>query len=704
MSRRLAAILITAILLSAATVAVPYAAHAQARPPATSPTQKDTPAETCRFRVSVRSQSEDRPIAKAVIRFLEPAADQRFETGGNGIALLEDMRPQPRVFEVRAAGYAVQSVPVAATQPGTTAELGLALEPGGQIRGTVRDAAGRTVAKAGVSLYPKWSSTAPKLDELETDREGRFFFDNVPLGQSLTIWVTHQNQSQGKTVHLSANRKVLTADIGLEKPPEEGSVIVHVTGPDRKPIVGARLSNAGITEQAVRTGTTDAKGDCRLDHVYALAKDALTNSHRLIVRAKGYAPRDLNFKPGTSANPKRIAVELQPGHTLRGRVMLTSGRPVADARILFDGVPTLWSTAGQTRTDSQGRFSLDSLPANCTFSIAAPAGYVSLQDDRLRLDSTAEITITLDTAAVIKGRVVDETSGKPVVPFWVRAVGSPSRHGNEPWPQLDGWLTKGQINLRPDARFEFGDMPPGAPVYLKVSAAGYVEQSLDWVIAQPDGRFKPLEIRLRKIDPRDLRTVSGSVVNAQGKPVAGAELRLWTAAKRPASPTQPPFNLSMIEEGQLEQAPECQQFLAGVTDTDGKFTFQDVRRATYGELAWWGKGIAPDREVIDLTGGRRPEIKLNLKSTAAARLVVEFDPKELPNADAVMVIYKSSTHPANQIIRGDVTRILFEDLPAGHVDLVMKVLDESLGDAIETGPSPPILKSGETTTFRLKQP
>jgi hypothetical protein len=703
MSRHLTIILFAAILFGAATLAVPD--PAQARPPATTPGAQISHAESCRLRVSVRSKTDGRPLAKAAIRFLEPETDQRFETDANGIAQLEDMRPQARVFEVRAAGYAVQFVPVAATQPGTTAELGLALEPGGQIRGTVRDAVGRPIAKAGVSLYPKWSSTATKLDDLETDREGRFFCDNVPLDQTLTIWVTHQNQSQGKTVRLSADRKVLTADIGLEKPPEEGSVIVHITGPDRKPIVGARLANAGITVQAVRTGTTDAKGDCRLDHVYALANSALANGHRLIVRAKGFAPRDLNFKPGTSVNPNRIAVELQPGHTIRGRVMLTSGRPVADARILFDGVPTLWSTAGQTRSDSQGRFSLDSLPANCTFSIAAPAGYVSLQNERLTLDSKAEITITLDTAAVIKGRVVDETSGKPVVPFWVRAVGSPSRRGNEPWAQLDGWLTKGEIHLRPDARFEFGDMPPGAPVYLKISAAGYVEQSRDWVIARPDGRFKPLEIRLRKIDPQDLHTVSGTLVNAQGKPVAGAELRLWTTATRPASPTQSPFDWSMIQEGQLEQVPECQQFLVGVTDTEGKFTFRDVRRAAYGQLAWWGKGIAPAREVIDLTGDRRREIKLSLKATAAARLVVEIDPKELPNAAAVMVTYESDMHPANQIIRGDVTRVIFEDLPAGHVDVgVVKAPDESGGVTIEVAPNGPNLKSGETTTFRLNKP
>jgi hypothetical protein len=137
LSRRLATLLFTAILFGAATLAVRDPAHAQARPRSTVPTPQGAPAEASRFRISVRSKADGRPIAKAVIRFLEPKTGQRFEIDANGIALLAGLRPQARVLEVRAEGHAAQVVSAAATEPGTTAELGFALGPGGQIRGTL---------------------------------------------------------------------------------------------------------------------------------------------------------------------------------------------------------------------------------------------------------------------------------------------------------------------------------------------------------------------------------------------------------------------------------------------------------------------------------------------------------------------------------------------------------------------------------------
>jgi hypothetical protein len=420
----------------------------------------------------------------------------------------------------------------------------------------------------------------------------------------------------------------------------------------------------------------------------------------LIARAKGFAPRGLDFKPGTTARPNRVDVELQTGHTLRGRVVLIGGKPAASTRILFDGGPTQWSTGGETRTDSQGRFSFDSLTGNSTFTIQAPAGYSALENLTLTLDRKAETIVTLDTAGVVKGRVVDGAGGKPVVPFWLRAADSPSRHDDEPRPSMDTWQQYGQLQMRPDGQFELNDLPPGAPLHVRIHAAGYFDQSLDRVVARSDGQFKPLEIRLRKIDPRYLRTVSGRLVSVQGKPVAGAELRLWTAEFEPANTTEPPFGWNSIRGGALEQAPQCRQFLVGVTGMDGEFTFREVQIAGYGQLVYWGKGIAPAREVIDLTGDRRPEIKLNLKAAAAARLVVEIDPKEFANAAIVLAIYESNSHTADQIINGDPTRLIFEDLPSGQV--YVGVMDKSF--SIEVAPNSPILKSGETTTFRLKKP
>jgi hypothetical protein len=57
--------------------------------------------------------------------------------------------------------YAIGTATVVATQPGTSNDVGILLAPGGQIRGTVRDADGRPMAgvlKAGESTTVRFDS------------------------------------------------------------------------------------------------------------------------------------------------------------------------------------------------------------------------------------------------------------------------------------------------------------------------------------------------------------------------------------------------------------------------------------------------------------------------------------------------------------------------------------------------------------------
>ncbi len=278
----------------------------------------------------------------------------------------------------------------------------------------------------------------------------------------------HRNRLLQKTVLLRADEKNVTADFAFDKQPETGSILVHVTGPDHQPIAGARLSNRGIGPQLCREGTTDANGDCRIDDVVSLF-----GRYLLAVRAKGFAPDIRDFKAGTAAKPNRIEIELEKGHTLRARVMLTNGRPAVNAQVIFDSGENPWSCGGEARTDLNGRVALDglcrglpaghdkedSLSPRGLFTIDQVAGFAPLCDVPLPLDRDTEITVTLDTAAVVKGRVVDDASGRPVVPCRIRVEASP-RVG-EPRAQFDARLAKdGQLQIRSDGRFEFGSQPP----------------------------------------------------------------------------------------------------------------------------------------------------------------------------------------------------------------------------------------------------
>src|ERR1700722_2672470 len=103
---------------------------------------------------------------------------------------------------------------------------------------------------------------------------------------------------------------------------------------------------------------------------------------------------------------------------------------------------------------------------------------------------------------------------------------------------------------------------------------------------RPDEQFKPLESRLRKIDPRDFLTVSGRLLDARGEPVAGAELRLLTLVPAAMSLAASSIEWNAITNGWFEHSLACEQFLVGMTDKKGEFTFPQVRAAGNGELAY----------------------------------------------------------------------------------------------------------------------
>ena len=87
----------------------------------------------------------------------------------------------------------------------------------------------------------------------------------------------------------------------------------------------------------------------------------------------------------------------------------------------------------------------------------------------------------------------------------------------------------------------------------------------------------------------------------------------------------------------FERTFPCQEFLVGVTDNRGEFTFPQVRAAGYGEIAYWKQGIDPAREVVRLAGPAPRLVRLTLKAGDPARLVVEADPKVWANGGLVTV-------------------------------------------------------------------
>jgi hypothetical protein len=659
--------------------------------------------EGCRFRITVKRASDGRPIAGAKIDFRWPAVKLQYQTDANGVALLEGVRPTEQVFHVRAEGFALDEKTVAAAQPGKTSDLTFVLGPGGRIDGTMHDTEGRPLFGIGISATVKRAPAPLRLDYVKTDGKGRFTFENVPIGETVDLFCSQKNYlRKEQTVVLGAGQKVLAVDVVLQPRPKGGSVLVTVVGPDGKPVPNARLVNPGDSSAFRHYGRTDDNGQCQLDDVYDIF-----GRHELAVTAKGFAPQQLSFDPGPPGKPSQLKVTLEPGHRIRGRVVLGPNRYGAGLRVFYARGEHGELIGGDVTTDADGRFAIDSLPKACTFTVYSPPGYAPFHEQALPLDGPDEVLVRLDAAALVRGRVIDALSRQPAVPYRIRIMISRDRRPGEPAPGMwSSLVEEGRVITKGDGEFEFGDLPRGTPLRLMVTADGYQANAVDRVVALTRGEFKPIEIRLLKLDPGALRAFAGRLVNAEAQPVAGASVRLWTATSTPDNPTQFPFNWSMIKSGQLEQNDLCRQFLATTTDADGRFHFAGVRVAFYAEVGYWGKGIAADRQPVHFAPDASQPMELRLQARAAARVIVEVDRGVWPKAGQVQLSGDQSTFDYQlSTLRQGESKVTFDDLPPGTFQLFLQSPLRALGGGRLTNDTlsrtSASLKAGETVTVRF---
>ncbi|NJP04893.1 MAG: hypothetical protein HC837_04295 [Chloroflexaceae bacterium] len=234
--------------------------------------------------------------------------------------------------------------------------------------------------------------------------------------------------------------------------------------------------------------------------------DTWSPSDVLRVTASGYAPVTMTLAhalPSVSLEQPMTGTldsDLRP-NTLQGRVRKQyTGRPIAQAQILTQCHPSAqsdrladtthvsatWSLSATT--DLSGTYTVQTMPATCLLMIRAD-GYAP---DRTRLDQTT----TYDTSLrpnVLRGRITDEITGKPVVAAQVQAGDSRARTNQ-----------RGQYTLN--------DVPASAR-QLQVKASGYLPTSEQFT------RTTRLDLTLQP-DTTHLALVDA----ATGSPVVNAAL------------------------------------------------------------------------------------------------------------------------------------------------------------------------------------
>ncbi len=218
------------------------------------------------------------------------------------------------------------------------------------------------------------------------------------------------------------------------------------------------------------------------------------------------------FHDASASSPTRVRILLHPGAQVHGRVEDAEGNAIADASVraldVNTALPGEAGVVGETRTGPDGQWSLDALPMG-TFRFAAEhalfAPGLSAPVTLVGQRPPAPVSIVLRAGAVLEGEVVERAgSPAPFARVQLRPAG----------PGMDSSASHGAF-ADATGRFRITGLPR---VQFRVEARNDRASALPLDVDLEPGLAN---VRLR-LDVEG--TITGVVVDADGSPLAGAQV------------------------------------------------------------------------------------------------------------------------------------------------------------------------------------
>lgn len=485
----------------------------------------------------------------------EPEPVASVETSADGGFLLQ--APDIGMWKVVAGGSGGGLVPQEASVLPLLGELDLPV-----VR--LQKDAGLTVRVSGPDGKPV--AGARVQTQAESPSRGRFSPWRTVPGQALTDAEGRAvlPRSGAVTVRAGASdrvaverKEVRTATLELRLGIGQ-TVPVRVLAADGKPVAGVLMSR----QDGLPLGTTDDQG------VLALAVGEKPPLDVTLLAADGrtFEARVALFRPGEPRTPREL--RLPALVEIPARVTSAAdGRPLTGALV--------WSDPGSVhRTDARGETRLATPAAGPWGAQAAAPGHATDSFGRLQAGPRRPLSFALEPDLAVTGVVVDE-AGRPVAGAEISASAAN-------WPMRMPMRSRMRLfqggslaRTGPDGRFRVGNLVEGISYELRATRAGFAPARAETIAPSPERPAVPVRIVLQRG-----RSAFGKVLDAEQRPVAGAQVTL-----RSAAPTDRMRQLRALDE-------EILDLFETATGADGRFDLRNLPPGRY-DLMAWGRGFAP---------------------------------------------------------------------------------------------------------------
>lgn len=505
------------------------------------------------------------PILGATVSS-HPHERLRTTTSDTGHYRLGGLDPSQEQIRISASmkGFVsvVRTLETGAQGDGGEAELDLVLERGARVSGRVVGERGVPVPNAIVCWGDHPNSSGPRATS--TDAAGEFELDGVPTG-SESIWALRKGYAADRITVAVPGAGAALSDVELVL--RSGFEIAgRVLDEADRPI-----AEAEVRPEAIGTGRGDYAGDSAItdsDGRFVL-RDLRTEQVSVRVFAVGRAAGQEVLRVGADA-----VIRLAPTGGLAGLVVDgATGLPIDAFTVRFvpprlePGEPVLtrfggaWHQSGMSFRGTAGRWdsSPEALTIGCITSIEVSApGYATTLLERAVVTAAPEpedLRIELHAGVVVRGSVVDATTGAPIPNARVRCFPGGYR------PELDREdpAKSGRTNTDEHGRFELSRVPPGT-VVLIVDETGLAPYT--------DGPFEvPSHVLVleRTIEVSAGGRLVGRYLDEHGSPLIEQSISL----------------------NGLDQPTRERARLTAITDSEGRFEFAGLAPGQYhlrGEL------------------------------------------------------------------------------------------------------------------------